>query len=212
MNKSVKPLRLASAPITKPHANAEERMYHDVYDAIMEHRPHGPIALTGHSVGGLLAFEMARLLVSRGREVDAVILIDAIVLGRPSIRRVPHRLWKTRVEGSRARVRDLMARRRSARAGVTIDAELLGRESERRGTMLQRRYRPGPYAGRVVCIRAIGVGESPAPDKYTHVWARVASSVEVVEVRGEHTRANSILSPENAPAVAAVIRRVLAGR
>lgn len=38
MNKSVKPLRLASAPITKPHANAEERMYHDVYDAIMEHR------------------------------------------------------------------------------------------------------------------------------------------------------------------------------
>ncbi|KAF3996810.1 GntR family transcriptional regulator [Glaciimonas immobilis] len=43
MNKPVKPLRLASIAATKiapskPHTNAEERIYHDVYDAIMEHR------------------------------------------------------------------------------------------------------------------------------------------------------------------------------
>ncbi|MGS0741243.1 GntR family transcriptional regulator [Glaciimonas sp. GG7] len=38
MNKPAKPLRLASAATGKQHADTEERIYHDVYDAIMEHR------------------------------------------------------------------------------------------------------------------------------------------------------------------------------
>jgi amino acid adenylation domain-containing protein len=40
-------------------------------------RPNGPICLAGHSFSGLMAFEMARQLRARGRDVRLVAIIDA---------------------------------------------------------------------------------------------------------------------------------------
>lgn len=44
---------------------------------ITAHQPDGPLSLGGYSLGGVIAFEMARQLTHIGREVDVVMLIDA---------------------------------------------------------------------------------------------------------------------------------------
>nr|QEO74214.1 condensation domain-containing protein [uncultured bacterium] len=45
-------------------------------------QPTGPYGLIGHSYGGVVAYEMARILVERGEEVSSLILLDSIA---PSI-------------------------------------------------------------------------------------------------------------------------------
>ncbi|MGZ7177564.1 amino acid adenylation domain-containing protein [Burkholderia gladioli] len=45
-------------------------------DAILEVQPLGPFHLLGHSLGGTLAFEIARLLEARGRQVRWVAILD----------------------------------------------------------------------------------------------------------------------------------------
>jgi thioesterase domain-containing protein/malonyl CoA-acyl carrier protein transacylase len=46
-------------------------------DHVAAHSPNQPIALVGHSVGGAIAFETARLLEQRGAKVAGLVLIDA---------------------------------------------------------------------------------------------------------------------------------------
>lgn len=42
-------------------------------------RPHGPYHLLGWSLGGVVAYEMARLLVAAGEEVPLLVIVDAAV-------------------------------------------------------------------------------------------------------------------------------------
>jgi thioesterase domain-containing protein len=44
--------------------------------ALQKQVPHGPLRLGGHSLGGLVAFEMACLLEEAGREVEILTLLD----------------------------------------------------------------------------------------------------------------------------------------
>ncbi|MEV0598228.1 amino acid adenylation domain-containing protein [Streptomyces sp. NPDC050315] len=46
-------------------------------DLIESHRPDGPCALLGYSLGGNLAFEVAKELERRGREVSRLVLLDS---------------------------------------------------------------------------------------------------------------------------------------
>ena len=50
---------------------------------IREMQPKGPYALLGFSFGGMLAFDMARQLRESGEEIDAVIIVDTPLRGRP---------------------------------------------------------------------------------------------------------------------------------
>ncbi len=52
-------------------------------------QPQGPYCLGGYSFGAAVAYEMARLLVSQGEEVAALILLDAAAQS-PLVRRVWH--------------------------------------------------------------------------------------------------------------------------
>jgi thioesterase domain-containing protein len=45
-------------------------------EAIRAHRPHGPYAIAGYSYGALIAFEMTKLLESRGERVSFLASID----------------------------------------------------------------------------------------------------------------------------------------
>jgi thioesterase domain-containing protein len=59
----------------------------DEYTAILrEFQPEGPYRLLGWSLGGLLAFEMAKRLVGAGAEVATLILVDA---GLPVVMDLP---------------------------------------------------------------------------------------------------------------------------
>ena len=51
-------------------------MASDIVHAMREHQPDGPYAVTGHSYGGTMAYEVARQLQSRGEEVDLLAIID----------------------------------------------------------------------------------------------------------------------------------------
>ncbi len=50
-------------------------------DALDTAMPHGPYRLLGWSTGGLLVWEMARLLKARGDDVEKVILVDTVMAG-----------------------------------------------------------------------------------------------------------------------------------
>jgi len=58
-----------------PHRTVEE-MAADYVSEIRTVQPHGPYAIAGECVGGILAYEMARLLESQGEKVDPLIVLD----------------------------------------------------------------------------------------------------------------------------------------
>jgi amino acid adenylation domain-containing protein len=41
-------------------------------------QPHGPYTLVGHSYGGVVAFEMARILLEQGEQISSLILLDSM--------------------------------------------------------------------------------------------------------------------------------------
>lgn len=63
-------------PRETPHHRVED-MAETYIEAIRQIQPHGPYALGGYSLGGLVAFEMARRLAACGEQVDSLVLIDA---------------------------------------------------------------------------------------------------------------------------------------
>ncbi|MFD4523437.1 alpha/beta fold hydrolase [Streptomyces sp. NPDC058470] len=54
-------------------------------DSLRAARPHGPYQLLGWSLGGVVAYEMARLLVAAGEEVPLLVIVDAALPGTQSV-------------------------------------------------------------------------------------------------------------------------------
>lgn len=93
----VKPFARALAPFqplvaVAPHGlggeempGTVEEMAQDRLPSILEYRPQGPYRLGGHCMGGMVALEIARLLVTKGHEVEFVVMIDPVwtAWGRP---------------------------------------------------------------------------------------------------------------------------------
>jgi acyl-CoA synthetase (AMP-forming)/AMP-acid ligase II/thioesterase domain-containing protein/acyl carrier protein len=79
----VAPHDLGKEPVTLPiEAMAAEHL-----PLVLEAQPKGPYRLSGYCLGGLIAFEVARLLVSRGEKVEMVGMIDTPTVGaRPSLK------------------------------------------------------------------------------------------------------------------------------
>lgn len=59
-----------------------ERLLAEAFDQVEKAAPVGPVRLCGYSAGGAVAFELARRLKAKGREVASLTLIDS----RPEIR------------------------------------------------------------------------------------------------------------------------------
>jgi acyl carrier protein len=56
-----------------------EEMAREHLQSVLDRQPQGPYILVGHCNGSCVAFEMARLLVSMGKEVKAVAMLDPII-------------------------------------------------------------------------------------------------------------------------------------
>jgi thioesterase domain-containing protein/acyl carrier protein len=54
--------------------------------------PSGPVVLGGYSLGALIAFELTRRLVARGREVPLLVSFDGMAPGHPQLVPMPERL------------------------------------------------------------------------------------------------------------------------
>ena len=79
----VAPHDIGREPITLPI----ESIAADRLRLILAAQPKGPYRLSGYCMGGLIAFEVARLLIASGEEVQLVGMIDSPTVGaRPSVK------------------------------------------------------------------------------------------------------------------------------
>jgi amino acid adenylation domain-containing protein len=69
----------------QPFRSIENMAKHYIQE-IQTVQPHGPYFLTGYSFGGLVAFEMAQQLRSRGEEIGLLALLDSSAPSLPNIR------------------------------------------------------------------------------------------------------------------------------
>lgn len=150
--------------------------------ALTSVQPRGPYLLLGHSLGGVLAFEMARRLKSRSCEVPFLGLIDTFVPGAPrrTVTSRSHRFrrWRNRLFASmRNRLGPLLtrfgamapARRSMFIPGLKVAA-------------LSHRVEPCDLA--VTLFRA---SEKSALNDLSGDWKRIAlRGVEVIDIPGHH--------------------------
>jgi len=194
----------------------------------------GPVLLAGWSLGGLVAYEMARRLHAAGREPALVALFDTWVRD-PSAESAKAEDWR--------RLLDLVAHV-SPRAAAEIGARVAELPSgERFAAIVEelrssgqvpgnyssgsarrqlevgdahrqaaREYRPGTYPGRVTLFlasqRPRGTAmEKSAPEDPTLGWGKLAP-VEVVRVPGSH---QEMIFPPAVSELARELRRALDG-
>jgi amino acid adenylation domain-containing protein len=205
------------------HNVPDEVGYFDLIPTIAERaiaeiravRPHGPYLLGGHSMGGLIAFEMARRLVADGEEVPLVAMFDSY---GPDF---PRRKYVSEVvRAHAANLRGLPVRKKARYLGERLRLRrrrLLSKLSERsdRVRKMDRKVNLGirhylanapRYSGRVDLFRASDMPDytSHGYEEPTNGWNSVADQgVNVWSVTGGHV---SILASENLPILAEVLR------
>lgn len=165
-------------------------------DQVERVAPIGPVCVAGYSFGGQVAYETARVLSARGRQVDAVILFDAETvhmfrfrsfLGRMTarIQYVRRTSWRERRDLFSDFLSRLLARFRpgpdQCSRAATRPAETGRPTANPMFVQTSLHYTPGAYAGRVLLIRcaqpecspidAIYLKLKPLPD---HGWGPLA--------------------------------------
>ncbi len=166
--------------------------------AVRQSWPDGPYRLGGHSMGGLVAFEMAVRLEQDGAEIDRLVLLDTIPPG--AFRwtgRIERRLRLTRGEPALHRLQTLLGMARMgledawslARGGPPLREWPRGFEDpfDRAGAgRVMRRYHPRQLTGELVMLSTerseIDTGTADLG------WRRhAAGPVTVRRVPGDHT-------------------------
>lgn len=162
---------------TEPPSTRIEDMAAFRLDAIRAIQPRGPYLLAGYSLGGIVAFEMARQLLANGEKVASLVMIESYPRTEPLPRWKPAHLA---IAQSRHRASDLW---RSLR-GETDPRPLIDvRERARISDFIAwARYKPGFYDGKITFVRA---EESHYPEP-TSIWTRLATSFEMKKVPGDH--------------------------
>jgi amino acid adenylation domain-containing protein len=200
----------------RPLRSVEEMAQHYLTE-LRAAQPSGPYRLVGYCFGGIVAFQMAQLLVRAGEEVELLALLNA-----PSPAWLARFGWYGNQPGRRIRPRDparrlLVAlrveRRRSRRRLVLLWARLLlalGRPLPERvrddyfvwiSANAQTEYRPQPYPGRIVAIYGEGLYDEPE-----FGWTGLAG-IESHAVPGEHTNNRQLLNEPHAAHVARLLEQ-----
>ncbi len=206
--------------VRRPHETIEA-MARAYADAIEAHDPAGPYVLAGYSGGGVIAFELARRLTARGREVAKVIMLDAGA-GRAAPETAAER-QRRRLSGLRrgglAFVRDKIEERvewdrwrlRAAAAeagkwlGHPIPAEMRNRMMIEAFTRARNRYTLRPLDVPVYVLSAeLGTREAVACAELG--WRSFAPRVRAFDVPGDH---GTLLDEPDVRELARVVRRCL---
>ncbi len=169
------------------------------YVAALESIPaNGPVLLAGYSGGGVYAYEMARQLTHKGKEVELLILIDTY---HPAVRSRPHTwserwavfsqhplqtlkgIWQRKVSLP-FRVYD--SRQRFVKRGKRVPFELRQPILEYSFAKTKASYQPKPYDGPALLVRSLQV--IPV---YDHVddhfgWNGLLSDLQIIKVPGNH--------------------------
>jgi thioesterase domain-containing protein len=190
-------------PSLEPDTRVEDMAAHYV-EHVRRHQPKGPYRLLGYSLGGMIAFEMARELAAMGGEVEFLGIIDcdvheSILDGPERVLFEAKRLVRRAMLTVAAPTEKLLPFVRSRAARVfpqtsPIDSARSTSPALRRvqeGTrQAYESYRPGPYAGSATFFRAKDRRVTfwdPHPALSLRVWSRVAEGgLMVCNVPGGH--------------------------
>ncbi|KAJ3018571.1 hypothetical protein HKX48_002804 [Thoreauomyces humboldtii] len=171
-----------------------EMAYHHV-QLVRKVQHKGPYYLAGHSAGGNIAIEMARILQSfAGEKVVSVILLDSV---HPSLFPPTHDVT---VEGARTMACE------QGLTGASADraAKALYDEAHHSyGLLLAQQAAPiwaGRYEGSVTLLKAIDETENPDP---FNGWSDDLPNLVVKSIRGEH---QTILNVDSAAATGAALQ------
>ncbi len=170
-------------------------------------QPAGPYRLLGYSVGGNIAWEMARQLRAAGEQVAFLGLIDSpnYAVDAEPLERFVRMLFRTVLSLMRGmnlsyKLALLQSGLGMVQGGRKIFALLA---AQRRLRRLARGYQPGPLDCAVQLYRSgaqrPGLGEDLG-------WAGLAASLEVVEIGGDHI---SITNRVHGPITARYVDRAL---
>lgn len=175
-------------------------------ELLRERRPRGPYRVGGWSMGGVVAFEMARQLEASGEEVEWLLLVDAPAPGALSQR------W------TQGRTLLLMSESLGIQLGARVEAELEGPLERAIELILQRAraqrhalrnltpaefrplltefqrnlallggYRGQPYAGTATVLRAEEPLPGAAAETTGHEWERWLAGIDALHtLPGNH--------------------------
>lgn len=156
--------------------------------AVRRFQPHGPFFLAGYSLGGLVALEMAKTLVSAGEKIALLLMIDSY----PDINHLaPSQFLRLLAQRMRRRIKDFgRPPRTDIRLGglsgpeeIPTFAPAFERVRDAAYRAL-RRYRPSSYSGPVKFIRAAEITEFPEDVRST--WSHLIPNLEITTVPGDH--------------------------
>ena len=195
-----------------------EAMARRYADEVTRLRSTGPILLAGYSFGGLVAFEMARLLIAGGRQVGFLGLIDAYPDPGVSLPRLwLHLKLLLRVPaGTRRTTLTLRLRNVALRLAVRLGLETIRPldrpdalpEAVRRVRLAteaaQKRYRLAAQPVDVAFFKAAQasalVASSPAP-----IWRKLVRDLTIDVIPGDHS---ALVRTSSAELAAAIARRL----
>jgi acetoacetyl-CoA synthetase len=179
-----------------------EDMAREYLREVRDMQPHGPYLLAGYSFGGLVAYEMARILQTQGERIGLLVLFDTCLHERcwPPRAWLEYFLRRTRIQvGARWRggfgelrqpFQSLRSRwRRRWDTSVVLDAAADGlpevvQRIQRSSLTAFNLYRPSPVRVPIRLFRS-DLSRSPLSDPY-RIWRPLAENVQVYDVPGDH--------------------------
>jgi thioesterase domain-containing protein len=185
--------------VEEPHATVEE-MAACYLAAIRTIQPAGPYLLGGYSLGGLIAYEMARRLEADGERVAFLGLIDMgaeEAAGMDTWDDLQVLAFWTRLFGMPVSVEQLAALPAEGRLerlleiarsmqrlppGFTVDDARRYLRVHQITLWATRAYVPGLYGGKVTLFK----GDQDSDSEHTLGWKKVAAATETLSVRGGH--------------------------
>jgi enterobactin synthetase component F len=192
-------IRAARLLAEAPPLERIEQMAQRYVEVIRRRQPRGPYALAGHSAGGFIALEMARLLHRAGERVDLVALLDtdahmarrrgwrdALRYHIERVGQLPRTQRVTYLQRNLPRLAlaamSRMRRPRGAAASAAPSRSTV-REAMERAVLS---YRPHPYPGPLVVFRA---RDRRVTGTYSRTlgWKRlVMRGLQIIDVPGDH--------------------------
>jgi thioesterase domain-containing protein len=144
-------------------------------------QPQGPYHLGGFSMGGLVAFEIARRLRARGEEVGLLVLFDTYAENPKPVKigdllRHPSRIKVTQLPDE--------IRRKIRRTILAWRLPEVLKKIMRTNAQAANHYRLQAYDGKAFLLRA-GDGWLVQQDPYAK-WTELVSEVETIEIGGAH--------------------------
>lgn len=203
----------------RPEEVSVEALAHHYADRSIAAFPSQPLSLIGYSMGGLIAYEMARQLGERGRPVDNVLLIETsadspddaptpleILAGSLGVRdSIPGLREGSEGELIRDIVRMVRPTNRTPPDYDETEARLVLRIIEA-NVRAARRYRPREYAGDVTLLKAEFGHTNGAVRSQDLGWSKHAPLLRVIDLPGNHY---TVFSDEGIPSLAEAIQLVV---